>query len=388
MSSVRDAAAARLLGIEQSPTAIDLSVGEPDFDTPPEIRNAGARALADGATRYTPRLGLPELREAIRARLARDKGYEPAFEDTIVTAGGSPGTCVSIAAACQRGDTILIPEPSWPNYELFSARIGVGCRRYTQRASQPLDLDEIEALVDASTRLIVVNSPANPTGSVVSRADTEGLVELAERHRIWILSDEAYEGIVFGGLQAWSPCALGGMNRTFAAYTFSKTYAMTGWRVGYLLVPPSFRRSALELQATMTGCAPAMAQRAAEYALAHGGASAETMRRAYERRRDAAVATLDGTGLLDGVPEGAFYLWLDVERAGLTGLEFTTRLADEAEVVVSAGEAYSNRSDHHVRVSFAVDDEQLQRALERLRATVERFAVEDRHDTTRDSPVP
>jgi aspartate/methionine/tyrosine aminotransferase len=383
VTRIADAAASRLLGIEHSETAIDLSVGEPDFPTPEGVRAAGIRAIEADKTRYTPRLGLPELREAVRARLAREKAYEPAYEDTIVTAGGSPAICIAIAASCGRGDTILVPEPSWPNYDMFAAQLGVASRRYRQRPSSSLDLDEIDGLVYETTKLIVVNSPSNPTGAVVGRDDVERLVELAQRRGIWILSDEAYESIVYDGLQAWSPSALGGAEQTFAAYTFSKTYAMTGWRVGYLVVPARFRRAALELQATITGCAPAMAQHAAVYALEHAGSAAEAMRLAYSRRRDLAIQALDGAGVIDRIPEGAFYLWLDIGRTRRGGLEFTNLLAQNADVVVSAGEVYSSQSNHHVRVSFAVDDQHLLAALERIRATVERLAADsdlERHE--------
>jgi aspartate/methionine/tyrosine aminotransferase len=377
MNEIADAAAGRLLGTPPPVGAIDLSVGEPDFATPNGIRDAANRTLAAGDTRYTPRLGFPELRDAVRARLARDKGYEPMFEDTVVTAGGSPAICIAIAATCASGSSIVLPDPSWPNYEMFAARIGVESRRYRQETGQHLDLDAIEALIDGSTKLIVVNSPSNPTGQVLTRAETEAFVELAARRDIWILSDEAYESIVFDGDSAWSPCAVGGLGRTFASYTFSKTYAMTGWRVGYLVVPPEFRRAALELQATMTGCAPTIAQRGAEYALANCDASVESMRLAYQQRRNFAVQELDGAALLDGAPRGAFYLWLNVSRTGMTGLEFTNWLRSEAGVVVSAGEVYSERSTHHVRASFAVSDERLGRALGRIRSGVEKLASDE-----------
>jgi aspartate aminotransferase len=365
-----DAAALRLLGVDHSPTAIDLSVGEADFETPRAIREAAVQALMAGETRYTPRLGLPELREAVCVRLERKKDYRPCFEDAVITAGASPAVCISIAAVCRSGDTILVPDPAWPNYQMFANRIGVGCRRYGFRASVELDLDELEALIDTTTRLVVVNSPANPTGALATRGELERLVAIAERRGIWILSDEAYDGIVFEGERAWSPCAVGGLERTFAAYTFSKTYAMTGWRVGYLVAPAAFRRAVLELQATMTGCAPAMAQRAAVFALEHGASYAETMRLAYEQRRDAALQQLRGTDLVDGVPRGAFYLWLTIDRTGMSGLELTQWLAREADVLVSAGEVYSDGSAPHVRVAFAVSDESLRRGLAAIRSAV------------------
>jgi aspartate/methionine/tyrosine aminotransferase len=374
MSEIADAAAGRLLGEPPAGGAIDLSVGEPDFVTPSGIRDAANRALAAGDTRYTPRLGFPELRDAVRARLAADKGYEPTFEDTIVTAGGSPAICIAIAATCAAGDSIVLPDPSWPNYQLFAARVGVESRRYCQDVGQELDLEAIEALIDGSTKLVVLNSPGNPTGHLLTRAETEAIVDLAARRGIWILSDEAYESIVFDGERAWSPCAVGGLGRTFASYTFSKTYAMTGWRVGYLVAPSEFRRAALELQATMTGCAPTIAQRGALHALAHCNAAAESMRLAYQQRKDLAVRELDGAALLDGAPRGAFYLWLNVARTGMTGLEFTDWLQRETDVVVSAGEVYSERSADHVRASFAVSDEQLGDALGRIRSGVDKLA--------------
>jgi aspartate/methionine/tyrosine aminotransferase len=349
-------------------------VGEPAFDTPVGIREAAVRALAAGDTRYTPRLGFPELREAVRVRLARDKGFHPAFEDAVITAGGSPAACISIAATCQSGDTIVVPDPAWPNYDLFAARIGVGVRRYRYSASRELDLEEIDSLIDATTKLLIINSPANPTGAVATKEEMASLVELAARRTVWILSDEAYEGIVFDGERAWSPCALGGSDRTFAAYTFSKTYAMTGWRVGYLIIPSEFRRAALELQATMTGCAPSMAQRGAEHALRHCDEEAETMRRVHELRRNLALSQLDGSGIVDGTPRGAFYLWLSIERSGMTGQRFADWIWRQAGVRVSAGEVYSRAEPHHVRASFATDERSLGAGLGRIQSALDSLA--------------
>jgi aspartate aminotransferase len=372
--SVGDAALARVLAQGIVEAAIDLSGGEPDFPTPDHVGEAGLRAIREGETRYTPKVGLASLRELIVEKVRTRNGYTAAFEDVIVTGGGSPAVCIAIAASCTAGDNILVPDPGWPNYQIFAEQIGIECRRYRQLPSTPIDFEAIESLIDSRTRLLVWNAPSNPTGAMGANGEVETLVELAERHGLSLLSDEAYEDIYYEQPPT-SPSALGGAKRTFGCYTFSKTYAMTGWRVGYVTVPPTFRNQAIQFQTAINGCASSISQRAAEAAIAGPQTVVEERRLEYRRRRDKIVQELLGTQLLDGIPEGAFYLWLDVSASRHTGASFTAWLAEQTGILVSAGEVYSTHTNHHIRVSFAEAEELVVDALRQIRDGVEALST-------------
>lgn len=371
-----EAALSRVVDIPDSPTLIDLSVGEPDIVTPARIVEAGIESLRAGETHYTARRGEGPLRELIAAKIARENGFEVGLDDLIVTSGGGAAVTVSIGAGCRPGDGLLIPDPGWPNYELFALRMGVETVRYRQDPSPGVafDLEEIESLIKPNTRMVVITSPSNPTGGMASPELVRGLVELAERHDLLICSDEAYEAIVFEG-EATSPAAVGGVERTFACFTFSKTYAMTGWRIGYVAVPPAYSQPAFMMQVTTSGSAPTVSQKAATAALAEQHPEVAAAISSYDRRRRQAAVIAERAGLLAVDPVGAFYLWLDVGASGLTGQDLTGWLARERDVLVSAGEVYSERHSNHVRISYATDEALLLEGLDRVVAAVEELAA-------------
>ncbi len=366
------AAPARLREVHDDPELIDLSVGEPDMATPAAIVEAGIEALRGDATHYTPRIGYPSLREIIAAKLERENGYGAAVEDIVVTGGGTPAIAIAIGAACRAGDTIIVPDPGWPNYEIGASRLGVGTRRYRQDPAPGVafDLEEIESLIDETTRMVVITSPSNPTGGVASAELVGGLVELAARRDLLICADEAYESIVFEGA-ATSPAAVGGADLSFGCFTLSKTFAMTGWRLGYLTAPPRFRDATLAMQIAISGCASAMCQRAGEVALAVDHPEVSAAVETYRRRRDRAAEIAEPAGILKARPGGAFYLWLDISQTGLSGQQMTDWLVREREVLVSAGEVYSRLQPGHIRVSFATDEQLLVEGMIRIADGVE-----------------
>jgi aspartate aminotransferase len=371
VSGVADAAVARLRDEGRNPPAIDLSVGEPDMPTPPAIVAAGVAALEGGATKYTPRAGLRSTRERIVAKLKERNGFEVSIDDVIATGGGTPAVAIAIGSACRPGDTILIPDPGWPNYEIIAGRLGVAARRYRQDPAPGVafDLAEIEQLVDERTRMIVITSPSNPTGGVAGRTLVEGLVDMARRLGLLIVSDEAYESISFES-EPVSPAACGGLDLTFACYTLSKTFAMTGWRIGYLVMPPGYASAALQMQIAIAGCASAMAQLAAEVALADEPPEVAAMVANYQRRRDLALSAASDAGLQIRQPDGAFYLWIDISATGMTGQEFTDRLLAEQDTLVSAGEVYSVLEPGHIRVSYAAPDKVVEEGMRRLTTSI------------------
>lgn len=365
--SVAIAAVSRLRDGGEGGATIDLSVGEPDIPTPEAIIEAGIAALRAGETKYTPRAGYASLRQLLVDKLARVNGYTVGIDDLIVTSGGSPAVSIAIGAGCRASDVLLVPDPGWPNYELMASRLGVEVRRYRQdpEPGQTFDLEEIEGLIDERTRMIVLTSPSNPTGGIASTEEVCGLVDMARRHGLLICSDEAYESISYDRVPV-SPASCGGIDLTFACYTLSKTFAMTGWRIGYIVVPHGFEDPALQLQIAISGCAPAMAQRAAERAFSSELPEVREAVESYRRRRDLAVEIASGAGLAVTPPAGAFYLWLDVSSTGLTGQEFTDRLRAEYDTLVSAGEVYSVLQRGRVRVSFVAPEAQLLRGMRRI----------------------
>lgn len=358
----QDAAVARLMN--QAPTAgtLDLSVGEPDQTLPEVLLERAIASLRNGETGYTPKLGLASLRRAIAARLP-----QPVDDaDVVVTVGGTEAVAVAIAAACSAGDTVLIPDPAWPNYRVLAARLGVRVATYRQGADRGdfFDWPSITAALDSGARMIVVNSPSNPMAAVADAADLQRLVDLASAHGTMVLSDEAYESIVFDGTAAPSPLsAHGGHNVVFVARTFSKTYSMTGLRAGALISPPRFREAVAALHGTVVGCAPHTAQIVAEDALTALPDRGAELSAVYRERFALALERLGRwmpQSEIDG--HGGFYVWLDGSHTGLSADELTARLGERG-LRVSSGDVYTVGKSSAVRLALTASAEELERAF-------------------------
>ncbi|WP_155359687.1 pyridoxal phosphate-dependent aminotransferase [Acrocarpospora macrocephala] len=366
-----DSAVTRMMAAAPLADEIDLSVGQPDQQVAPAIRQAGIAAIAEGRTGYTPKLGLAELRTLMAEDIATATGHRPSPEDVVITIGGTGAVAVAIAAVCSPGRPLLVPDPAWPNYRVLAASLGIPVLTYRQGPGGAafLDLDEIDRGLTAGARLVVVNSPANPTGAVASADLLATLVDLVRSHGATILSDEAYESIVFDGTRAPSPLTTG-PDLTFACRTFSKSHAMTGWRVGALTSPPSYRAHVAALHGTTAGCAPAIAQYAAIAALDGRGPTPTHHSACYAERYALAQRVLG-----DLIPAhspgrlGGFYAWADASATGLTGLQLTDRLRQH-KILVSAGEVYSATAPGCFRISLTQPADILTSALHTIRQAI------------------
>jgi len=373
------AAAARARALEATGRdVIHLEIGEPDFDTPENIRAAAQRAIADGWTHYGPALGLPVLREAIARDATWRKDFPVTPDRVVVTPGAKPIMSYAITALVDRGDEVIYPDPGFPIYASMVDFVGgvavpVPIRQEHGFRMEPAD---IAARITPRTRLIIFNSPANPTGGVLSRSDLEAIAALAIEHDLVVLADEIYGRIVYSG-EHISIASLPGMaERTIVLDGFSKTYAMTGWRLGYGIVPPELVDAFSGLVINSVSCTSSFSQEAAAEALDGPQDAVEAMVEEFRARRDLIVAGLNAIPGIDCLePSGAFYVFPDVSGTGLDGEAFAERMLSEAGVSVLAGTAFGTVGRDHVRISYANSQPRIAEALERIRAVLAPLAV-------------
>lgn len=353
------------------PGAISLAVGEPGFPTPPHIVEAACQALHDGFTKYSPNPGYLDLREAIAEKIEQVNGYrvDPGSE-VFVTVGAMQALALTFMVGIDPGDEVLVTDPSYTNFEATVALAGGRVvyvptdpeRGYLPRA------EDLAAAVTPRTRAILVNSPANPTGAVYPRDLLHAIAEICLRRDLLLISDETYGRLTYGDIQAVSPASFPGLaDRTVSIFSFSKEYAMTGWRIGYLTGPAPMLQVMATVQEAMASCVNAATQRAALAALRGPQDCVETMRQAYQRRRDLVVERL---GRMPGVrcprPDGAFYAFPDVRGVTHDTVRLAEQLLFDHRVVVSPGEAFGPQSGGFLRLSYATSDEDLAEGLTRL----------------------
>ena len=351
------------LVLERGADVLRLEIGEPDFSTPAHIVEAGHLAALAGA-RYTQSAGTLQLREAISAKLKLVNGLDCPPPQVIVCQGAVQGCSAVLAALLSPGDEVLIADPAWPNYEMLVLLHGAVPVRYQtppERGFLP-SLDEIERLVSPRTRALVVNTPANPTGAVFPPDLVAGLVELAGRHDLVLLADEVYDELIFEGAAA--NAASLDPERVVGLYSFSKTYAMTGWRIGYVAAPEWLAPSLWKLQEPLISCVSEVSQAAAVAALEGPQDCVAEMRDAYRRRRDLVVGMLVDAGIEVTRPHGAFYLMLPF-AAGVDGRLAALDLVEHG-VSVAPGSAFGEAARGHARISLASSEQVLGEAVERI----------------------
>jgi aspartate/methionine/tyrosine aminotransferase len=353
------------------PDAIRLEIGDPDFTTPAHIVDAAADAARNGFTHYAPSAGLATLRALIAEKVAARNGFACRPEQVVVTTGACGGIHACLLALLDPGDELLVPDPGWTTYVPMAHACGVTAVPYPLDRARGFALDAaaLEQRLSPRTRALVVNSPGNPTGAVATREELERVLELAAARGIWTISDECYEELVFEG-QHLSPAALGDPERVVSAFSFSKSYAMTGWRVGYVVAPAHLAPLLARAQEPIVSSASTISQKAAEAALTGPQEVVAEMREAYRARRDAAVALLDAAGVGYVRPGGAFYLMVDVSAAGLSSAEFAERLLVERHVAVVPGSAFGAGGEGLVRVSLAASSDAVETGLGRLAEAV------------------
>jgi aspartate/methionine/tyrosine aminotransferase len=357
---------------------IHLEIGEPDFDTPAFIREAAKRALDDGWTHYGPPTGLPVLREAIASDATRRKRFPVDASLVVVTPGAKPIMFFALLALVEEGDEVIVPDPGFPIYESMTRFAGATAVPLPLRQENEFRLDpqELRSLVTPRTRLIVFNSPQNPTGSVLTAEDLEAIADVAREHDLFVLADEIYGRILYEG-EHHSIAALPGMaERTILLDGFSKTYAMTGWRLGYAILPESLVQPYSRLIINSVSCTSSHAQMAAAEALTGPQDEVEAMVEEFRARRQLVV---DGLNEIPGVrclrPAGAFYVFPDVSGTGVTGADLADRLLTEAGISVLAGTAFGRTGAYHLRISYANSRENITRALERMSEVITPLAA-------------
>ena len=359
---------------------ISLGVGEPDFDTPWHIRDEGIYSLEKGRTFYTSNSGLKELRMEIAAYLQRTQGLEYHYLSQIfVTVGGSEAIDLAMRAMINPGDEVLIPQPSYVSYEpcvvmADGKPVVIELKEENQFRLTP---EELEAAITPKTKILVMPFPNNPTGAIMEREDLEKLVPIIEKHDLFVVSDEIYGELTYGGKKHVSIAALPGMQeRTILINGFSKAYAMTGWRLGYACGPKEVIGQMVKIHQYCIMCAPTTSQYAAVEALRNGDEDVRRMRESYDERRRFVLFTLKEMGLPCFEPEGAFYVFPCIREFGMTSDEFATNLLKEEKVAIVPGTAFGDCGEGYLRISYAYSIESLKKALKRLENYVRRLRGE------------
>ncbi len=374
-------AAARARALEATGRkVIHLEIGEPDFDTPANVREAAKRALDAGWTHYGPFMGLPQLREAIAADSTARRGVTVDPATVVVTPGAKPIMFFALLALAQPGDEVIYPDPGFPIYESMTRFVGATPVPLPLREENDfrLDVDELRRLVSPRTKLIIFNSPANPTGGVLTLEDLEGIADVAREHDITVLADEIYMRILYDGAQHHSITSFPGMaERTIVLDGFSKTYAMTGWRLGYGILPEALVPAFGRLVINSVSCVASFEQVAAVEALTGPQDAVEAMVTEFEARRKLVVAGLNAIpGVTCRMPHGAFYAFPNIGATGLDGPAMADRLLHEGGVSVLSGSAFGRVGATHLRVSYANSRENLRAALDRFGEVVAGLGVQ------------
>lgn len=352
---------------------IHLEAGEPDFITPEAIIRAAYEAARAGFTKYSGNAGLPPLREAIARKVREENGLSVGPEHIVVTPGSVCALATAVLAMANPGDEVLVPDPGWPNYINMVLLAGATPVLYTLRREHGYlpDMDELASLVSPKTKLIMLNNPCNPTGAVFPRAAVEALAAFAEEHDLYVLSDEIYEAMVFEG--AHEPIAqFDTAGRVVTIFGFSKTYAMTGWRLGYAVAPVPIAELIMRLQEPLVSCASTISQKAGEAALAMPAEVSAAMRDAYRERRDSVVDILGAATLLPFVPQGAFYALVDLSEVGLDSYAMAHELLREDRVATAPGDTFGPSSAGMVRIAFTTELENVAEGCRRIVRYVER----------------
>ena len=356
---------------------VHLEIGEPDFDTPAHIKEAAKRALDANATHYGPSAGLPELREAIAKHTAETRGVPVSPEQVVVTPGAKPIMFFTIMALVGRGDEVIYPNPGFPIYESVINFVGgvpvpIPLR---EESDFGFDLGLFEQRLSPKTKLIIVNSPENPTGGVLDRGQVERIARLATERNVPVLTDEIYRQFLYEGDFVSFYAQPGMYQRAILLDGFSKSYAMTGWRLGYGVMPVDLAEHVTRLMVNSNSCTASFVQLAGVAALQGDHEPVRRMVAEFKRRRDLLV---DGLNRLPGVtcrrPRGAFYVFPNITRTGRSSAEVADRLLQEAGVAVLSGAAFGAHGEGYLRISYANSEANLTKALERMRPLFESWA--------------
>ncbi len=358
-----------------TPGCIRLEVGEPNFPTPAHIVDAAIEFVRKGQVKYTATAGLLSLRERIATKLEKVNRIKAGVNNINCSVGGVGGIAGAVAALMEPGDEVLVPDPAWPNYRLMLAwangvLVPYACPPKDEFLPDP---KEIERQITSRTKLIIVNSPCNPTGAVFPRDLLERIVDVAVRHNLYLLSDECYDEVILEG-EHTSPASFCTDGRVISAFTFSKTYAMTGWRVGYVVANDKISDTITKVLESNSSCLPTVCQKAAEAALDGPREPLHEMVNAYRDRRDLCVGLLEEAGMLISRPKGAFYIMADISRSGLDSRAFAFDLVSSKKVAVAPGTAFGESARQAVRISLASSPKDLSQGIARMIERIEELS--------------
>jgi aspartate/methionine/tyrosine aminotransferase len=358
-------------------TIVHLEIGEPDFDTPATIRAAAIQAIEEGFTHYGPSAGLPEVREAIAAYVAKDRGLPVAMDQVVVTPGGKPVLTFAVLACVDPGDEVIVPNPGFPIYESavrFAGGTPVNLALREERDFR-FGAADIEPLLTKKTKMLILNSPHNPTGSVLTPRDLDEIASLVRGREIFVLSDEIYSKILYDGTHESIATRPDMAERTILLDGFSKTYAMTGWRLGYGVMNPTLAKHVARLATNVYSCATSFVQRAAPTALNGPQDEVKAMLSEFRKRREVIV---EGLNAIPGVrcpkPAGAFYVFPNVTGLGMKSSLLEQALLEEAGVAALSGTAFGSNGEGYVRFSYANSIENIREGLRRFEAFAQSHA--------------
>jgi aspartate/methionine/tyrosine aminotransferase len=362
----------------QGETIIHLEIGRPDFATPERIRNAAAAALAAGRIHYTSNYGIPELRQAVAGTWPADGGPRPDPEtEIIVTAGANEGVFIAMMGLLNPGDEVLVPDPCWPTYYACAHMAGAVPVPVPVREADGFEprVEELRSRLTPRTRMLIVNTPNNPTGAVYGRETLEALGQFAAEHDLYVLSDEIYEKIIYEGLRHVSVAQLPGMRqRTIVVNGFSKIYSMTGWRLGWVIADPERIGAMIRIHQNTMACATSFAQWGGVEALTGPQGEAEAMVREFARRRDLVCSALKQMPRVHAVtPGGAFYVLVNVKALGKSAEEIAGHLLETAKIAVVPGTSFGRFGQDVVRLSYSTSYENLAVAMERMAESFKRL---------------
>jgi aspartate aminotransferase len=353
----------------QGKEIIHLEIGEPDFDTPGNVVAAGIKALQQGWTHYGPSAGLPALQQAIAEEVGRTRGVPVSSQEVVVVPGGKPIIFFSILALAEAGDEVIYPNPGFPIYESMIEYSGARAVPMHLREERDfgVDIDELVSLINAKTKLIILNSPQNPTGAVLSQQNIRDIAGVIGDRNIMVLSDEIYSRLVFEG-EPFSILSLPGFkDRTILLDGFSKTYAMTGWRLGYGVMRPDLATQVARLMTNSNSCTASFTQMAGVEALRGDQGSVDKMRSEFQRRRDVFVAGLNKIkGFSCRMPKGAFYAFPNISGTGWQSKKLADALLDQAGVACLSGASFGEFGEGFLRFSVANSLENLEKGLQRI----------------------
>ena len=374
----------RLSGIEESATikmgqiakklqeegkeVLNFSLGEPDFKTPEHICEAAKHALDLGYTHYVSSAGIEELRGEIAKKIREENKVDASMENVIVTPGAKQAIYELMMSVLDEGDEVILLDPAWVTFE-SAVKISGGVPKWVKRVEKSVNYESLESAASGNTKLVVINSPNNPAGYVLSEKELKEIAEFAVEHDLLVLSDEIYEKIIYGRKQLSIASFDGMQERTVIINGFSKTYAMTGWRIGYAVAPSEIVKGMLKIQQHSVTCASSISQFAALTALRDSQECVKEMVGEFKRRRDAIVKRLNEIGLRCLNPEGAFYAFVNTSNHG-DDVEFTERLLKEAYIAVTPGSAFGLAGKNYVRFSFAASIEDILEGMKRIESTL------------------